>query len=127
MPWMCYLVSFRKDHFLQRLDLSTLNCFFFFFSCLPEIEELTSRLLELVLQLVILYQYFQSRNMFLQLEFGTVFYFREVSKSLNVPSTLLFGSFSSMTLNLNMLGCLFLFLKKKVSLIIMGGGQGVRS
>lgn len=87
--------------------------FLFFFSCLPEIEELTSRLLELVLQLVILYQYFQSRNMFLQLEFGTVFYFREVSKSLNVPSTLLFGSFSSMTLNLNMLGCLFPFLKKK--------------
>lgn len=65
--------------------------------------------------------------MFLQLEFGTVFYFREVSKSLNVRSTLLLGSFSSMTLNLNMLGCLFLFLKKKVSLIIMGSGQGVRS
>lgn len=65
--------------------------------------------------------------MFLQLGFGAVFYFREVSKSLNVCSTLLFGSFSSMILNLNMLGCLFLFLKKKVSLIIMGGGRGVCS
>lgn len=109
LSWMCYLVSFRKEHFLQRLDLSTLNRFFFFFPCLPEIEELTSRLLELVLQLVILYQYFQSRNTFLQLGVGAVFYFREVSKSLNVCSTLLFGSFSSMILNLNMLGCLFLF------------------
>lgn len=108
LSWMCYLVSFRKEHFPQRLDLNTLNRFFFFF-CLPEIEELTSRLLELVLQLVILYQYFQSRNMFLQLGVGAVFYFREVSKSLNVCSTLLFGSFSSKILNLDMLGCLFLF------------------
>lgn len=30
LSWMCYLVSFRKEHFLQRLDLSTLNRFFFF-------------------------------------------------------------------------------------------------
>lgn len=107
MPWVCYLVPFWKNHFLQLLDLSTLNSLFF--SCLPEIDYLTSRLLELFLQLVILYQYFQSHNMFLQLGFWFVFYFKEVSKSLNVCSILLFGSFSWMILNLNMSGCLFLF------------------